>query len=87
MVQELQVNWSTFYVWYHRCAERGELKLQWKRSAARRYWNRNQTRVWQWVGEAALAASDPAREWLAQAFVSVRSQSADDAVVTGVDRP
>ena len=34
-LRELQVNRSTFYVWYHRYAERGRAGLQSKPSAAR----------------------------------------------------
>ena len=58
-LRELQVNRSTFYVWYHRYAERGRAGLQSKPSAARRYWNRIPPRVRQRVVEAALA--DPER--------------------------
>ena len=58
-LRELQVNRSTFYVWYHRYAERGRAGLQSKPSAARRDWNRIPPRVRQRVVEAALA--DPER--------------------------
>ena len=58
-LRELQVNRSTFYVWYHRYAERGRAGLQSKPSAARRYWNRIPPRVRQRVVKAALA--DPER--------------------------
>ena len=57
-LRELQVNRSTFYVWYHRYAERGRAGLQSKPSAARRYWNRIPPRVRQRVVEAALADPD-----------------------------
>ena len=58
-LRELQVNRSTFYVWYHRYADRGRAGLPSKPSAARRYWNRIPPRVRQRVVKAALA--DPAR--------------------------
>ena len=58
-LRELQVNRSTFYVWYHRYADRGRAGLQAKPSAARRYWNRIPARVRQRVVKAALA--DPER--------------------------
>ena len=44
-LRELQVNRSTFYVWYHRYADRGRAGLPSKPSAARRYWNRIPPRV------------------------------------------
>ena len=44
-LRELQVNRSTFYVWYRRYTERGRAGLHPKPSAARRYWNRIPPRV------------------------------------------
>ena len=56
---ELGVHRSTFYAWYRRYAEAGDVGLVAQKPAARRYWNRIPPAVRQQVVDAALA--DPER--------------------------
>jgi transposase InsO family protein len=53
-LQELGVPRSTFYAWYRRYTQAGELGLQARDSACRRHWNRIPEKVRQQVVETAL---------------------------------
>jgi transposase len=53
-LRELGVPRSTFYTWYRRYAEAGEVGLQARGSARRRCWNRIPENVRQQVVETAL---------------------------------
>ena len=54
-LRELGVGRSTFYAWYERYRERGDLGLEPRSSATRRHWNRVPDRERRRVVEEALA--------------------------------
>jgi putative transposase len=51
---ELEIDRSTFYIWYQRYAEKGYTGLENRKSGPRRFWNRIPEREKQWVREIAL---------------------------------
>ena len=57
-LRELGVPRSTFYAWYRRYAEAGEVGLQARDPARRRYWNRIPEKVRQQVVETALEQTE-----------------------------
>jgi len=57
-LRELGVPRSTFYAWYRRYAETGEVGLEVRNPAQRRYWNRIPEKVRQQVVETALEQTE-----------------------------